>query len=144
MTDPESRIGRHRIDGVQDPEDPQGRRRISVWLNVTSLDWLYKTNRWKAFNLKTAVQVLRNPDRVYRGIRKDDGGQWVGWCFVAVVETFFSSEDGSYPAPLSKVFAAFIDEGGHLFEWGEEERDQADPKAPKDTDKRFGGLQWKT
>ncbi|MBI2921548.1 MAG: hypothetical protein HYY18_10740 [Planctomycetes bacterium] len=67
---PKDRPGRHRLDEIQDPEDPHGSRTISLWVPAEDLNRIFLHSRWRFYNLHTAYEILRSPKRIYSGIRE--------------------------------------------------------------------------
>ena len=137
------RPGRHRLDDAQDPTDPSGLRRTSLWVPVEDLNRLLLHSRWKFHNLHTAYEVLRRPERIYLGIRDSREEERSGWCFVGRPEKLRNAENLNYARPTGSLFLVFVYENGDVAEWRLESADPTDPLAPATSDVRFGRLQWR-
>jgi len=142
------RNGYSRIDEVQDPGDQTGKRRTYAWVSVSELRQTFILSPWRANNLRSAVLVLENPDRIFKHIRL--GAEEPGWCYCRVLGQVWN-EDGASQRPPRKgtVFSVYLNATMTVFEWGQDEADPMDPKSPKgardglgEPRGRFGELVW--
>ena len=144
-TAPAPRPGRHEIPLILDPLKAGEDGKTSAYVLIESLRKLRDREalHWKFQNLVTAVETLRVPEAIFRGLRwcEDDTDQkW--WCFVARPR-FLRRETGEpYPFPPNKVYVACMNASLELFEWRREDADVEDPSLPLDWRKRFGGMTW--
>ena len=142
-----TRNGYHRLDHVQEPEDPSGQARSHAWVSARELAQCFKHSPWKAQNLWSALKVLQNPARIYRHIRP--GEEESGWCYSRRLERVVDSGGNPVPARRNTVFTVYINQDCSVFEWGQEEADPSDPDSPKGAKEalgeergRFGMLVW--
>jgi len=142
------RNGYSRIDNVQDPEDPTGRRRTYAWVSVHDVRQTFVRNPWKAHNLRSAVSVLENPDLIFKHIRLGD--EEPGWCYCRALRQVWA-EDGASQRAARKgtVFSVYLNATMTVFEWGQDEEDPKNKKCPKGGKEglgtprgRFGELLW--
>jgi len=142
------RNGYNRIDNVQDPGDPAGKRRMFAWVAEWELRQIFLHNPWKAHNLRSVLPVLENPERIFKHIRL--GAEEPGWCYSRVLSQVWS-EDGLSQRAARKgtVFSVYLNATLVAFEWGQDEADLLDPRSPKGARDglgtprgRFGELLW--
>lgn len=127
------------IDAV-DPRDPlNARTKIiiphSVYLNI------YKYYPVRYENLRVAKEVLQNPKRIFSGIRTYNEG---GWCFTGRPKEWYINEKQIVPFPDYLIFAVYINPALCLYECRAEDAAEDDPESPKDWQKRYGALIWKS
>lgn len=108
-------------------------------------DWLndlYKYEPVKFQNLLTAVEVLKNPTRIYVGLKRILSNN--GLCFVGKPKKWYIREDKLVDFPKDKlVYTVFLNDRYSVFELRATEVDFFDPESPIDWAERFGGEIWK-
>ncbi len=104
------------------------------------LAFLREHHPWEYYNSHTAREALRDPERVYIGLREGVNG----WCFVQCPERVRNAAGKHVPIPDGMVWVAFVTDARDLYHWGLEEADKNDPTKPRGAnDGRFGGELWK-
>ena len=99
----------------------EGDARRSYYISIERMRRVFTLSRFHYYNLRTAKDVLENPDEVYRGIRDDREG-W-GLCFHGVRDTCRSRDDKKQPVPKQGLtFCVFVSEKNVMFDWRFEER----------------------
>jgi hypothetical protein len=141
------RNGYNRLDDIQEPEDRTGRARTYAWVSVRDLANCMKLSPWKAHNLRSALEVLRNPSRVFKHIRANE--EESGWCYSSQLESIFDREGRPTLARANTVYVVYMNRDFSVFEWGPEPADRDDPQSPEGAHRglgtsegRFGELAW--
>lgn len=70
------RLGFAGLDRCQDPSDLAGNRRIAILVSRDDLLDRYHRVRSGGFDLLTAYEAFKRPDRIYQGAGEDPSG-WV-------------------------------------------------------------------
>jgi hypothetical protein len=147
--EPATKNARNYFDEVFIPPDtPEGSRLRDVHIIASELERVKTFSPFKQWNLLTAHEVLKNPDRIYRHIR--DGDDHWGWCFAARVPSLRRDDGTLRSMHPDQVFAVYMNEEASVFEWRPERCDQHDRFAPArsvvETTKeglgRFGSQIW--
>lgn len=123
-----------------DPDNPDGPR-ICVEIPVHLYERLYKYAPVRYENLRAVKHVLKNPERIFAGLRKLHEG---GWCYTGVPEMWYIKPQVVVPFPDHLVFAVYVNPRKVVFEFGAERVDSDDPFSPIDWDKRYGAPIWKS
>lgn len=103
---------------------------------------LRATNAYKYRNSLTAIDTVRAPERIYRGVRKNQFSAAWGWCYVSRPEWVRDAVGQPLPAVPGMVFVAYVGDSGILYEWGEEKADPNDHLAPERPEERFVEVAW--
>ena len=127
------------LDGCQDPADPTGKKRIKVFVSRSDLLSRYQHVRSQGFDLITAHGVLKSPERIYEGIRKDLSG----WCYAGIPANREARAGVSLPLPPGFVFCAYVNPRGVLFDWRLEKTTLASLDASVGAGKRFRRIAWR-
>ena len=133
--------GYYELEGA-DPHDPCGSL-IPMFLSKEDLRGLYKHHPIKADNLKPAAEVLEAPDRIYVGIREDQG-RW-GYCYVGTPEQHAISNGVYGPIGRNRVFCVFVTDRLVVFEWRVERAERVGVGSTlnvRGADIRFEELLW--
>ena len=91
-------------------------------------------------NLRTAKQVLENPERIFTGIRRFNEG---GWCFTGRPREWHVKENVTAAFPDNLVFAVYLNPALCVYEWRAEAAAENDPYSPIDWEDRYNALIWK-
>lgn len=123
-----------------DPTDPTGPK-IKVIIPYPVFLRAYKYNSVKYENIRGVKEVLENPKRIFWGVREYSEG---GWCYVGRPTKLFLTENKVVDFPKNKVFAVYINDRFAIFDWILEYVDDKDMLNPKDCEKRYRSLVWKS
>ena len=123
-----------------DPRNPSGPK-IEVVVPHYIYARAYKYNSVKYENIRAVKEVLESPKRIFWGIRVFSEG---GWCYVGKPTTLFIKENEVVDFPEDKVFAVYINDRFEVFDWILEYVDDKDKLNPKDWEKRYRSLIWKS
>ena len=116
----------------------------AVQVDVDQLNALRDLNSWEYYNVHTAFEVLRTPEAVYFGMRREDGEVRRAWCYVGLPASLRTSTGAAaMPRGAGEVFLAFVDESGVLYHWGLEKCDGAASDRPMGYLNRFGEEKWR-
>ncbi len=107
-----SRRGHQDFPGV-DPYDPSGGPG-TYYFNVSDLKKTYKRAPQKLYNLETVREVLKNPHRIWRGIR-EDRAQWL--CFCGQPAHWYIGFEESAPFPRDCLYCVFVNDLNVVYEW---------------------------
>ena len=124
-----------------DPENPAGFK-VDVTIPGDLLERWFKYNLVQYENLRCVKRVLDDPKRIFKGIVRPVSKD--GWCYVGKPERWHIKENVDAPFPNDKVFAVFLNDRFHLYNFRAEEIDLEDALSPRDWKNRFGGLIWKS
>jgi hypothetical protein len=91
------------------------------------------------YELISAEQVLKNPDLIYEGLRRE--GQENGLCYIGKPKCF--REGAEYPGHPGMLFLVFVTKEYIIFEWRWEKVDEKLPDYPQDVKQRFETLKCK-
>lgn len=95
-------------------------------------------------NIETAVEVLRNPDRIFTTIKRPLSTDSETMCFVGKPDVWYLREGQKVPFPKDEfVFTVYLNARKSIYQFGAEEIDYEDPLSPRDWKNRFGVLIWK-
>ena len=125
---------------IIDPKNPTGKRIEAVIPGDLIIRW-YKYHPVMYENLRAVKAVLDDPKRIYAGIRAINEG-W--FCYVGRPETWYIKEDTEVPFPKNRVFAVYLNNRMHVYNFTAEYIDSDDPLSPKDWKNRFTGLLWQS
>lgn len=123
-----------------DPANPSGPR-IEAVLPGRLIEQFYKHMPVRYQNLKAAKHVLDKPDRIFFGVREYNEG---GRCYVGRPTSWFIRERVEAPFPEDKIFAVYVNPRMRIYECRAELVAGDDPMSPKDWEKRYRGLVWKS
>ena len=130
------------IDGARDPRDPSGKRTVTLRIARFTVDNLFKSRPEKAFNLVTAVEVLRSPERIYRWFWREDPEGVSCWCYVGRPARIREGPLSWSSRPRGTVFLVLVDSLMNVEDWRREKADPEDPAAPSRDAIELGGLAW--
>jgi len=123
-----------------DPNNPTGPK-IKAIIPHYIYNRAYKYNSVKYENIRAVKEVLENPKRIFWGIREHSEG---GWCYVGIPTKLYIKENVVIDFPNNKIFAVYINDRFMVFDWILEYIDSKDNLNPKDWEKRYRSLVWKS
>jgi hypothetical protein len=122
-----------------DPNNPTGPKVKAIFPADYTLR-LYKYSPVDYENLRAAEHVLKNPKRIFFGVRAFNDGDW--WCYTGRPTEWCIREGLVVPFPKDKVFAVYLSPRLRVFECRAEYVDRDDPLCPVDWQTRYRGLTW--
>lgn len=128
----------HGIIRTVDPRNPTGPR-ISAVIPNDLIRRAYKYDTVQFENVRTLVQVLDDPKRIFTGLRELNAG-W--YCYTGKPKTWYVAEDQEVPFPADLVYIVCMNDRMWVYEWRAERADTEDPLSPVDWKNRFAGLVW--
>lgn len=123
-----------------DPLDPYSGNKAKVKFHREFLEHLSKYKPIDFYNLKTAINVLDAPNRIFYGLRKLNEG---GWCYVGRPEQWWIRENVITPFPPNMVFAIYLADDLTVYSLRAEYIDPIDVLSPLNWDERYERLVWK-
>jgi hypothetical protein len=123
-----------------DPNNPTGPK-IKVFIPHEIYLRAYKYDSVKYENIRAVDEVLKDPKRIFGGIRKYSEG---GWCYIGKPTKLYVTENKVIEFPKDKVFAVYITDRYEVFDWIVEYADDGDNLNPKGWEERYRGLIWKS
>lgn len=106
-----------------------------------------KTSNERTLNLRTAMEVLENPLRIYHGIRDPRTEERSGWCYIGKPPFVVDYEGRKIAFPDGKLYTVFLNERYDVIDWGKENEDPQSSGRLRDEElgterSRFGELVW--
>ena len=132
----------HALSGVLDPDDPAGEKRTVAWLDDDLMRQLWRgkpRQTTKFHNINTALEVLRDPERVFGGVRDGESG---GRAYVGRPSHVRDRTGHKYPRNERFVFVAYLDADSNLYDWRQEPMDAADGACPRGFATRYQKQLW--
>ena len=123
-----------------DPKNPDGPKVKAIFPGWYTLR-LFKYLPVRYENLRAAKYVLEQPSRIFFGVREYSQG---GWCCAGRPIEWYIRENVVVPFPEDKVFAVYLNPMMRVYECRAEHADSADPLSPRDWERRYRGLIWKS
>ena len=123
-------------------KNPATGQDLVVRFEYDFLNYLHKFQpvRWE--NLRTVEWVLKNPTRLFIGIKRAVSNE--GLCFVGKPDQWYIHEEAKVSFPKEKlVFAVFLNDRNSVYDYRAEKIDLEDPESPMNWKDRFGGVLWK-
>src|SRR5437899_7603970 len=118
---------------ILDPANPTGSK-----TNAILPEYLYQkyyTHYPTQYeNLRAAKYVLRNPKRIFSGVREYTQG---GWCFTGKPISWFIRETVTAPFPDNMVFAVYLNSRLYIYETRAEYCASDDTLYPVDWQNRY-------
>jgi hypothetical protein len=121
-----------------DPNSPTGPK-IEVFLPHDIYLRAYKYDSVKYENLRAVDEVLKNPKRIFWGIREHSEG---GWCYIGKPTKLYIRENEAIDFPQNMVFAVYVTDRYEVFDWIVEYADDKDNLNPKGWEDRYRSLKW--
>ena len=123
-----------------DPSNPTGPKVDAIFPGDYTLR-LYKYSRVDYENLRAARHVLEHAERVFFGVREFNEG---GWCYTGRPIEWYVKEGVVASFPDNLIFAVYLNPNMRVYECRAEYVAPDNARCPKDWQKRYGGLTWKS
>lgn len=137
-------LGFHTLEGCVDPREPESGTTIEIRIPYSDVQHSMKHNPGRAWQLTTADHVLREPERIYEGVRREGEDDRDGWCYVGRPKRVCLGSDRWIPLPKGCVYVVFVSSRFIAYEWRIEHADPDDPEGPAgcESSDRYGRLKW--
>lgn len=123
-------------------KNPSNNQDLEIRFEHGYLDYLYKYQPVRFQNIRTAVNVLNRPKRIFIGIKRAVSQD--GLCFVGKPDRWYVRENVIVDFPKDElVYTVYLNDRNSVYDFRAEEIDVEDEDSPEDWKNRFGGVLWK-
>ena len=131
-------VTRSFLQPIRNPKDldgPQVQAVLPGWLVLKT----YKYQEARYHNFRVVMEVLKDPDHIYSGIRNHNDHFW---CFSRKPEHWYNKDGHRIPFPKELVYTVYLNDRYEIFDFFPRDALSKDSTYCKDHEQTFGAVIW--